>query len=598
MNTIQNRKTRSLMAALQLACAAAVAGTETANWTGAGGDGVWETAANWDTGTVPSAGTDVIFSSSPRPTVQATTELPTIASLFVMGAGVTLSLDPNAALRTSGPVTNRNTTTYSGGSYAFGGELVVGWLKAWSGDSTYTTRTRFEDCRADIAGRVYVTGTENNGLDVTNAYVKSAGYLDANGTRNQTKIGADGVFVSTGDIEISNCWPNDQYSEPLTVDGGTVTNAGRLLVAKTNAGRVPICLRNGATWVQTGETQVGINSDSSSNSLQVVAGSRFLSSGNIRLACGNRVADSFLAVDGSSALEAANVSVGSAYGAKGCRMTVTDQSSATVTQLTLGGADQNSGMSLVVAGGSSLTAERLVAGNTRSSSDDLSIAVSNASLSVTAGSVSLPAGVTSGRVAFTLVGTSEAPATADFAGGLVIGAASGGSDATVLRTSPTVFTVDGGTVTCGAVGSDGTTSGDVRLGGYNVGGVQDLATNRLEIAGSGGCFVARHRMMAAGTPEVRFAVPDGGYQGAHGCGLYGQHFYLNAARFVVDVTQVETDGTFSLAQATGTLEIDEAKVSVVARDDQRVKIRYQNTVAGRFLSATVKKRRGLLLIFK
>lgn len=76
---------------------------------------------------------------------------------------------------------------------------------------------------------------------------------------------------------------------------------------------MPIRLRNGATWVQTGETQVGINSDSSTNSLQVVAGSRFLSSGNIRLACGNRVADSFLAVDGNSALEAANVYPSAAF---------------------------------------------------------------------------------------------------------------------------------------------------------------------------------------------------------------------------------------------------------------------------------------------
>ncbi len=587
-----------LLAGLLAVSVATVAATETVNWTGAGSDGAWETPDNWSSATVPSESADVQFNVGTHPVVRATTELPTIASLYVTGAGATFSFGSTAVLHTTGPVTNRYTTTYRGGTYGFGDELVVGWSKNWSEGSTYTTRAKFENCRAEIAGRVFVTGYSGNGLDVgAGAFVRSGGYLDSLGTRNQTKIHDGGVFVSAGDIEIVNCWTDDSFPEPFTVDGGTVTNVGKLFIAKLNAGRVPVCLRNGATWIQQGETQIGMNGDSYSNSLQVVAGSRFHSSGSIRLGCNNRVKDCFVAVDGESELKAQGVFIGSFQGAQDCRMSVTDRSAATFEQLTLGGPyEQSNRMSLVVAGGSALTTEKLVVGNSGNRSDGLSIAVTNASLIVSKDGVSLPAGVLCGHTAFTLFGTSEAPASASFPGGLIIGAASKSSD--VCRTAPTVFTVEGGVVTCGKADAAGATSGDVRLGALGVGGVFDLATNRLVIAGTGGCFVAEHRMMAAGTPEIRFVVPEGGYQGARGCGLHVKYAYLEAAAVVMDVTQVKTDGTYMLAKGGAALEFSSDKFSVVARENQLVKVNYQNVQSGRFLSVTVKNRRGTVIYLR
>ncbi len=576
-----------------------IAGAETATWQGTS-QGAWEIETNWDTGTVPNAMTDVRFETTSASTVLATTALPPFATLFVGGKGVDFSLGDAAEMQVVGAVTNYNSTIYRGGSYTFGNELVIGRSRNWPGSAfSYSTRGKFANCRAEIAGRVFVTGYSGNGLDVgAGAFVESAGYLDSLGTRNQTKIHDGGVFVSTGNMEISYCWPNVSFPEPFTVDGGTVTNVGNFRIAGANAGNVAVYLRNGSTWVQQGTTQIGcvMDANSTSNALQVCSGSRYLASaGDISIATVERTSKCFLSVDGGSVLEAGRVSIGDANRSTNSWMTVSRNSTATLTGLSIGSKYRGFRQMLCVTGGSTFTAKSLQVGGNGQYSDELGIAVSNSQFSIE-GAVRLPQDVTCGKTSFTLSGTPEAPASASFPGGLVIGAA--GAASGVQRTVPTVFTVEGGVVTCGKSHADGTTDGDVRLGALDVGGVSDLATNQLVIAGTGGCFIARHRMMVAGSQEIHFIVPDGGYRGEQDCGFLGKNAYLKAATVVMDVTQVKTDGTYTLAKAGYALELSPEKFSVVARGNQFVKVNYQNTASGRFLSVTVKGRRGTVLYLR
>lgn len=344
-------------------------------------------------------------------------------------------------------------------------------------------------------------------------------------------------------------------------------------------------LRNGARWSQKGAVQVGNNTVD--NSLQVCAESYFLAPDAEIVISPTTKGGNYVKVADASMLEAKKVSIGGA--ARNCdsSLLVSDHSSVTLAQLCIGDFKENARQKLLVSDGSTFSADTVRVGYGESS-DELDIRVANSTFTVKS-SLPLPQCASARRVVFTLVGSADSPATANFLGGLIIGAANAGDDASTPRTDPTVFTVDGGTVVAG---------GDVRLGALNVGGTTDLAKNQLVIAGETGCFVSSSRMMAAGTPEIRFQVPKGGYRGEHECGLFGAQCFLKNAEVVVDVTRVKTEGTYSLAQAASALEITPEKISVVSRGNQKVSVDYVNKSGDRHLSVTVKKRTSFLIIIR
>lgn len=588
------------VAFMQVAAVACTGLTETVSWQGGGGVNAWETEANWSTGTIPDADSVVwIDTDAGNATISASTELPKFHSLFLRGSGaVAFELEPAAKMTTGDGVTNFCSAAYAGGFYEFGDELVVGYAKGWLGDvQSSGVRAQFTNCRAAIGGRILVTGYSGNGLDVSEgAFVTSAGYLDSSGIRNVTRVRDGGVYQSTGDMVINDFWSNDAIPEAFVVDGGAVTNAGALKIAYGNAGRTAVCLRNGSSWRQQGNVLVGCANGSSSvsNSLQILSGSKFVSEAQILMPATEKTSQNFITVEGKSALDAQEVWIGGVDRSTNSWLAVNGESAATIESLYLGAKKQNSGMSFVASGGATVLVTTLKVGG--SSSDHLSLSVSNAQFTVQ-NPVALPADTSVGNVSFVLSDDlADGFARADFRGGLILGAGIKAGSAT--RTASTVLRVEGGRVTVGAVSESGATSGDVRIGALDVAGESDKGTNRLEIAGAGGCFTALHRMMAAGCAEIVFHVPDGGYQGAFGCGLYGKNFYLENARIVVDVSQVATDGTYVLARATDDLRLKEENISLVATEKQKVRLSVSNAPDERFLRVTVKRRRGLAIIIK
>ena len=556
-----------MLACAVLVCAGGLSWAETATWTGSTG-GAWETGSNWDLGAAPGPTTNVLFATSANCTVNVSTELPDFATMFNRGKSVTFALSDAAKMTSTGSVTNYyNTVSFNGGRYALGGELVVGKMKNWDGstDQSSSTRAGFKNCHAEIAGRIFVTGYANNGIDLTNCYVKCGGYLDDGGTRNQSVIRANGCLDSTGDINFADGYPNDSYPYTFTVDGGMVTNAGALKISSDNSGNnMGLRLLNGASWIQPGETKIG-----------------------------GRNGSAYLQIAGNSIFSCAAVQVGSSGSSPNkIRLVVDGSTFSSSGTVTLGGTGtQNYDNSIVVAGGSSFTAAGLTVGSYSADNDCLTIAITNSSFKVTGG-VGLPGNPATKTVDFFLTGTEAKPATAEFPGGLVMGSLYKGDMRT--RTAATTVFIDNGRLISGQ-NVDGKTSGDTRLGANEIAGVYDMGTNRLVIAGKGGCFVARHRMMTAGNPIIEFRVPESGYVNEYGAGLHVNNGYLNSAKIIVDLSAVTTNGTYTLVKSKNTdLAVkDPSTYAVVA---PKKDARYAFTVTKNSVSVTVKMKTGLLIL--
>ena len=564
----------------------------TATWIGTTGS-AWTDGANWDTGVVPGLTTNVKFSAGSSMTVTASGTLPTFATMMVVGKGVTFNLSNDARMTSSGPVSNVNTTAYSGGAYAFDGNLVIGKAKGWiDNDPSYSTSGQFENCVAEIGGLIQVSGYSGNGLKVKRgAVVTSGGYVDRDGTRNASVISEEGVFHSTGDISIRDSWPNDSYPCPLTVDGGTVTNDGAFTIAAGNAGNVPVVLKNGATWRQAGVSDIACKN--TGNSLQILSGSSFESTNDVVMgSAASKSKNNLLVVDGASTLKAKLLKVGNANRVTNHFVRVSDRSRLEVSgTLYLGACYAASNMTLSVDGGSSCKLGGLQVGSGKSIAEDLSVIVSNSSIEV-ANSVKLPYDTTCRSTRFVLSG---AGASAEFKDGLVIGAGSK-ADSAPPRLVPTEVLIDDGVLVSGTLADDGSTSGDTRLGGLNVGGEYDKASNRVVVAGNG-CFVVRHRCMSAGNPILEFRVPEGGYMNSYGCGLQVKNGYLTNANFVIDLTRITQSGEYVIAKSTANdLNVDLAKVTVRVPENCRYVVKQASKASP--LSVEVKFRTGMILIFR
>lgn len=309
-----------------------------------------------------------------------------------------------------------------------------------------------------------------------------------------------------------------------------------------------------------------------------------------------KTSQNFIAVDGKSVLDAEEIWIGGVARSTNSWLAVSGESMAEIESLYIGAKKQDCGMSLLVSDGATVSVTNLMVGG--QSSDLLGLTVSNAQFSVQ-NAVALPADTSVGTVSFVLSGDGQgSSAKANFPGGLIIDAGRKSDAVGVVRTASTVFKVDGGVVIVGAVAEDGATSGDARIGALNVAEDSDMGANRLEIAGQGGCFTALHRMMAAGSAEIVFRVPDGGYQGASACGLSSKNFYLENAKITVDVSQVTTDGTYDLARATAALRLNEENISLVTTEKQKAKFSLKDVNGEHVLRVTVKRRRGLAIIIK
>lgn len=557
-----------MLACAALICASGLSWAETATWTGSNG-GAWETGSNWDLGVAPGPTTNVLFSTSANCTVNVSTKLPDFATMFVRGKGAGFVLTGAAKMTSTGNVTNYNSVSFRNGSYDFGGEFVVGRMKGWGGstEQSYSTRATFRDCHVEVADRIFVTGYSNNGIDLTNCYVRCGGYIDDGGTRNQSFVRANACLDSAGDINLADGYPDAGNPYTFTVDGGTVTNAGVLKISSDNSGSdMNLRILNGGTWIQSGATTIGGKNGSA-----------------------------YMRVAGNSVFQGAAVQVGSSgANPSNLRLLVEGSTFSSSGTVTLGGSGtQNYKNSIVVTDGSSFKSVGLTLGNYSADNDQLTIAITNSSFFVTNG-VSLPSYPATRNVNFFLSGTEDVPATAEFPSGLIIGSQWAGDER--IRTAPTTVVIDNGRLISGK-NDAGTTSGDTRLGANGIAGVYDMAINRIVIAGKSGCFVARHRMMTAGNPIIEFRVPESGYVNEYGAALHVNHGYLSSADFIVDLSAVTTDGTYTLVKANyNDLAVKDPSTYTVVAPKKDAK--YVFNVTKNSLSVTVKMKKGLFIILK
>ena len=546
----------------------------TATWQGASG-AAWETAGNWDTGAVPGPTTDVCV---PTKTTISVGGNQSCQALTVKSGTTVFSFGDNAQLAVAGSVTNFGGTTYQDGKLSIGSKLVVGYAKTWPspkpGEQSSNVKATFTDCEAEIGGLIHVAGYAGNGITVGSGSVVKCGGYYVEGTRNVSTI--SGVFVSTGDIEIHECYPNTSYPYPFTIDGGVVTNDGALMVSGPNSHSIPFRIQNGSSWKQVGDTTVGGSSSQNrhDSSLRILSGSTF-EGGKFLVGNQNKKLNNGVLVDGSSSLTTAGDFT--VLGFKDW-VTISDKSSFTMTSgsFKMATNEDADGARFSVLGGSTCSLRGLSVGAGKKT-DHSVIVVSNSTLSVVSG-VSIPAGTADKCVDLIVSGTEDAPAKASFPGGFVIGSANINKDsagAAIVRTDPTTVVLDNGVLEIGKIDptTDAGTSGDGRLGKNDIAGVGDNATNRIVIAGKMSCFVPKHRMMTAGNPIIEFQVPEGGYQNADydNCGFYVKNAYLTNAKIIIDVTRLARDPEWKeyvLARSTvNDLNVDLNKVEVVAPTD-------------------------------
>jgi hypothetical protein len=203
------------------------------SWTGAGGDGLWSTPANWDANRAPVAGDALVFPASA--TGAATDDLGlTLGGLQVDWPG---SITLNRTLTVSGAFEQ------SGGTITGAGDLVLGGASSWSGGKMTGTGTTRVAAGAGLTLGGVGTRTLSRALDNAGLVALSGGTLDGAGTLT-TEAGArlqwtGGAMTGTGTTAVA-------AGGSLQIDGPTNK---LLLRAVDNAGT--------ATWTGTGPILAG-----------------------------------------------------------------------------------------------------------------------------------------------------------------------------------------------------------------------------------------------------------------------------------------------------------------------------------------------------
>jgi autotransporter-associated beta strand protein len=308
----------------------------TANWTGGGGDGEWNTGLNWDQGAPPADVTtnavigvgNTVNYSTPM-TAGSFGSLTLNGVLNINAAGFVVGAAGNAAVSILGStgrlfVNNGGAVSVTNGGVSLTGNLGAGTVA--SGGSLTMTGT--------LAAGGSTTGvfTNNGGMlaasaisvNPNNASAGSSCILVINGGTNdlgsveirraipssQPGLGTEGVVVSNGVVRMTSLTVNRANSfGSMLVTGGTVTNTGSFIVGNQSGAnsRQSRFVQLGGVVVSTDTigVRVGI-----SNSTQVA---------QFAVLGGTNIAERFVLGDGSNGVagltvnftNAGNIYVGS-----------------------------------------------------------------------------------------------------------------------------------------------------------------------------------------------------------------------------------------------------------------------------------------------
>ena len=269
----------------------------TATWNGGGGDGLWNTGANWDTTIVPGDGTNAVIAagntvaySSPM-TAGDFGNLTLSGVLNVNASGFVLASNGVAALVSGATarlfvnnggvmsVTNGNLTltTSAAGSVAAGGSLTVnGTIGLGSSSTTIGYLTNNGGTISANFVRINPNNAASSALCLINGGTSSLGnvtiFRSGSGSAAFQALGAEGLVISNGVVNLASVVvgaPNANSSLTMQVAGGIVTNTGNFIVgqitgANSRPGRY---VQNGGLVVSTIADGIRIGV---SNSTQIV----------------------------------------------------------------------------------------------------------------------------------------------------------------------------------------------------------------------------------------------------------------------------------------------------------------------------------------
>ncbi|MBT5902719.1 MAG: hypothetical protein HOH58_11510, partial [Opitutaceae bacterium] len=217
----------------------------TVTWDGSVGTGAWATGANWDSGSVPGTGDDLVFDANAansqftltlgaNRTARGLTFAATGSNGFTFNSGNQLTL-------TAGGITNNNTSTQT-----FDADVRANATQTWaatSGDLDFNNVL--------INRNITLTGANN--FDIAGTLtVQSSRLITNNGTGSFTINNIDTSAVSTRLLTITGT--ND------TTISGLISNAGR--IRKQGAGTLTISGANtytGTTILNGGTVIIGDN---------------------------------------------------------------------------------------------------------------------------------------------------------------------------------------------------------------------------------------------------------------------------------------------------------------------------------------------------
>ena len=162
--------------------------TQGDTFTNTNNDNQWATAANWDSGSVPSLYTDVSITTGQ--TIEAENATTALANTIVVNSGGSLTIDQTSSLTVSDDFTNNGTVTLNSG-----GCLIVNGTS--SGDVTYNRNlgtTNWYLMSSPLAGETY-----NDAYITANSIDLGTGSNRGIGT--YTSSSDSWAYMQTGDVD-------------------------------------------------------------------------------------------------------------------------------------------------------------------------------------------------------------------------------------------------------------------------------------------------------------------------------------------------------------------------------------------------------------
>jgi fibronectin-binding autotransporter adhesin len=215
-------------------------------WDGGGGSGLWNTAANWDNDTVPSASQNLTF----RGDVQTTTTNNISAGFIVGTAPTAITFANDGTNATSG-------FTLAGSSIVLGGDI-----------STVASGSAITDT---ISLAMQMTGNRGVNTSTNHNLIISGAISQATGTRSFTKAGAGeltlqnagntylgATIINAGTLTVNVAGGITNAGVASALGSGTVANS----LVRFSGGTLNVTLGAGGTdrQVQIGSTTTGTNS--------------------------------------------------------------------------------------------------------------------------------------------------------------------------------------------------------------------------------------------------------------------------------------------------------------------------------------------------